>query len=467
MKYILRENLILENIGERTVLEIQKQLTLLNPMYHTLQKLGKWTGKTPQKLYYYEKLEKNTLACPRGFADRAYRICQQFNEEIQISDERIELSPCDMLFHGSLKPFQKDAVPFILNQSHGVLSAGTGSGKTIIALHVIAARKQPALILVHTIELLNQWILQIKKFLSISEDSIGIIGAGKYIIGNGITVGLYQSVRKKKDEINPFVGHLIVDECHKCPSTAFTDAVSGFGAKFRLGLTATAYRRDGLDPLIYFTLGEKRYTIEKAPLIKNGDLCQARVILRPTEFDTLLCPSDYYSKVLSELTRDIKRNRQICSDVAKDNHHGIKIVLTDRREHALSLKKILQEDFHVKAEVLTGTTPRKERDDIVENLNQGNVDVLIATGQLIGEGFDLPELSTLFLATPIKFKGRLIQYIGRIMRPAKGKEMGKIYDYVDEKVGVLNASAQTRLEVYREEGIKVSHITGAESVNEN
>lgn len=466
MKYRLKNNLILENIGPETSLEIQKQLTLINPRYRTLQKLGKWTGNTPQKLYYYEKMEKNTLVCPRGFADRAYRICQQYGEDIRLFDDRIVLSPCEIQFHGRLRTFQKKAVPFILKESHGVLSAGTGSGKTVIALHVIAARKQPALVLVHTIELLNQWVSRIKAFLNIKENAIGIIGDGKYRIGNEVSVGLYQTVRKKTDEISPFVGHLIVDECHKCPSKAFTEAVSGFGARFRLGLTATAYRRDGLGHLIYFTLGEQRYIIEKAPLITNGDLCRAQLIRRLTEFETLLDPSNDYSKVLSELTKDRVRNMMICSDVARETHPGIKILLTDRKEHALALKTILQKSFHINAEVLTGATPRKERDNIVESLNRGGVKVFIATGQLIGEGFDLPGLSTLFLTTPIKFRGRLIQYIGRIIRPADGKKMGKIYDYVDEKVGVLNASARARLETYMQEGIEEANMeTGMKNGN--
>lgn len=80
--------------------------------------------------------------------------------------------------------------------------------------------------------------------------------------------------------------------------------------------------------------------------------------------------------------------------------------------------------------------------------NAGTVRVLIATGQLIGEGFDEKSLQTLFLATPIKFDGRLIQYLGRVMRPAPGKEKAKVYDYIDENVGVLRAAANSRQRVY-------------------
>jgi superfamily II DNA or RNA helicase len=82
-------------------------------------------------------------------------------------------------------------------------------------------------------------------------------------------------------------------------------------------------------------------------------------------------------------------------------------------------------------------------------LNQGDVKVLLATGQLIGEGFDRQDLSPLFLATPIKFSGRVIQYLGRVLRPAPGKRKARVYDYVDVHVDVLRASAKVRQRVFR------------------
>uniref|UniRef100_UPI00356197F7 DEAD/DEAH box helicase n=1 Tax=Desulfosarcina sp. TaxID=2027861 RepID=UPI00356197F7 len=79
---------------------------------------------------------------------------------------------------------------------------------------------------------------------------------------------------------------------------------------------------------------------------------------------------------------------------------------------------------------------------------KGRVNVLIATGQLIGEGFDCPDLSTLFMATPVRFSGRVMQYLGRILRPAQGKMRARVYDYVDERVAPLVAAAKARQRVY-------------------
>lgn len=113
----------------------------------------------------------------------------------------------------------------------------------------------------------------------------------------------------------------------------------------------------------------------------------------------------------------------------------------------MELTKMLAE-HEISTEVLIGGFGMRKRQDIIKRVNAGKVQVLVATGQLIGEGFDCRELSTLFLATPIKFSGRLIQYLGRVLRPAPGKDKAQIYDYVDVQVGVLANAARARQRVY-------------------
>jgi len=98
---------------------------------------------------------------------------------------------------------------------------------------------------------------------------------------------------------------------------------------------------------------------------------------------------------------------------------------------------------------LTGNTSKKKREATVARLNSGKVKVLIATGQLIGEGFDAKQLTTLFLTTPIRFNGRVLQYMGRVLRLGPGKKRAVVYDYIDRHVGVLRASARSRMRVYQ------------------
>ena len=461
MEFILSDKLVLRQIEDpRVMSDVKIALSRKNPQYVTLQRLGRWTGGVPEKLTFYEIDPEipDEIVCPRGFADPAYRICWQYNEKIHVIDRTRTLEPIEFTFQGKLRDFQETAVSGpLFKKTHGVLSAGTGSGKTVMGLYLIAVRQQPALVMVHTMELLQQWLERIETFLGISQDAIGVVGGGKFRIGEKITVGLYQSIRKRVADLNLYIGHVVVDECHKCPSKTFTEAVAGFEAKYRLGLTATDYRRDGLGDLIFFTLGELRHTIAKAPLVASGNLVHAQVRCRKTAFETDLDASVNYPAVIKALSKDDARNRLICRDIAQEieTDAGGKLILTDRRAHAVTLQQMLHQNHSITAEVLTGTTPKSERERIVQGLGSGEIPLFIATGQLIGEGFDLPTLSTLFLAMPITFKGRLIQYIGRVLRPSEGKLKGVIYDYMDILVGVLEASAVKRITYYREEGLEV------------
>jgi superfamily II DNA or RNA helicase len=188
--------------------------------------------------------------------------------------------------------------------------------------------------------------------------------------------------------------------------------------------------------------------VDKGALVDAGHVLQADVVWRETDFLPTYDASEEYSRMLSELTMDPARNALIAADVAREagNGGGVCLVLTDRKAHCQTLVDLLAAQG-VTAEMLTGDLAPRERHRVVEALNAGTVKVLVATGALIGEGFDCRELSTLFLATPIKFNGRLLQYLGRVLRPAPGKDAARVFDYVD-LVGVLENAARARARVY-------------------
>lgn len=338
----------------------------------------------------------------------------------------------------------------MLSREFGVLSAPTGSGKTIIALYLMAKRKQPSLVVVHTRELAFQWIDRISTFLEIPSEKIGFIGGGKRSIGEKVTVALVQSLYKCAEEVSAQIGHIIVDESHRCPSRTFTEAVSEFDSRYMLGLTATPFRRDKLSKLIFWYLGDLHHQVNKNRLVQNGDILKADVIKRETGFKTNFDPISQYSRMLSELTTDKERNILIASDIKNESLEtpGILLILSDRKAHCENLKAILRYRFKVNSEVLTGDIPIEKRKNILEKLRNEEIKILIATGQLIGEGFDCPNLSTLFLATPIKFSGRLLQYIGRVLRPAPGKKKARIFDYIDVNIDVLKVAAKARQKTY-------------------
>jgi superfamily II DNA or RNA helicase len=320
-----------------------------------------------------------------------------------------------------------------------------------MALYIIARRKQPALIVVHTKDLASQWIERIEAFLGIAAEEVGMIGGGKNIVGEKITVALVQSLYKCAEEVAPGIGFLIVDECHRCPSRTFTEAVTSFDTKYMLGLSATPWRRDKLSKLIFWHLGDVHHEVDKNHLIETGAVLPAKVIVRETTFRTRHDPINEYSKMLSELTTDTERNILITSDVAQEaiNSTGVCLVLSDRKAHCENLQALLRYRNKVESELLTGDLPINQRQEVIEKLNKKQVKVLIATGQLIGEGFDCKELTTLFLATPISFSGRVLQYLGRVLRPAPGKELARVFDYVDVHVDVLIKAANSRQRVYQ------------------
>ena len=422
-----------------------------NPKWLENNRMGRWNRGTPEFLRFYRKSSQNGLRIPRGYMRHMILLCRHHGLPCEIKDQRRNLPPVEISFNGQLKSFQRQAAAVMLKKDFGTLTSPTGSGKTIIALYMIAKRRQPALIVVHTKDLAFQWIDRITSFLNIPASEVGFIGSGKNKIGEKITVALVQSLYKCADEVAPFIGYLVVDECHRCPSRTFTEAVTCFDARYMLGLSATPWRRDKLSKLIFWHLGDVHHEVDPSALVENGHILQAEVMIRYTQFKPYYDPVNEYSKMLSELTADDAHNHLIASDVAEEtqSNPGICLVLSDRKKHCDNLRAILRYKFKVDAELMTGDLSQNERKDVTEKLNQGEIKVLIATGQLIGEGFDCRDLSTLFLATPIRFNGRVIQYLGRVLRPAPGKNKARVFDYVDANVTPLLKAAEARQRVYQ------------------
>jgi superfamily II DNA or RNA helicase len=446
--------ILLQGIPDSLDQFLLSELKIPNPKWLENDRMGRWNRETPKTLCFYTRTPDGGLILPRGYMGQLVRCCQKEGIDYRIYDHRQLLPLLDFTFTGLLKPFQQAAVDAMAPKHFGTLTAPTGSGKTIMAMSLIANRRQPALIVVHTKDLADQWINRIENFLNIPATDVGRIGGGKKQIGTHITVALVQSLYKCAEEIAPHIGFLIVDECHRCPSRTFTEAVSLFDSKYMLGLSATPWRRDNLSKLIFWHLGDIQHSIDNHQLVDSGDILSPEVFFRLTEFKAHHDPTKFYSKMLAELTADDSRNRLIAEDVAMEAQEtdGICLVLSDRKHHCETLKAILTYRHKIAVDVLTGDVEASQRAMIIKQLSEGNIKVLIATGQLLGEGFDCPNLSSLFLATPIRFSGRVLQYIGRVLRPAPGKHGAKIFDYVDVHVGVLKSAAIARQAVYNGKG---------------
>lgn len=437
---------LLENIPLEFERRIKEELTIDNPKYIAARRYGRWVGKKlkPQ-LKYYEQVPTG-IRFPRGYSNQAVLLCREhLGVSPTIIDKRRLLEEIDLSFNGDLREYQTKAVEDIAKRSFGVLEAGTGSGKTVMALALIALRRQPTLIVVHTKELLYQWRDRIIEFLQVTP---GLIGDG-HNDREDVTVAIVNSARKMADELAPLFGHLIVDECHRVPASLFTDVVSAFDSQYLLGLSATAFRSDDqTTKLIYFYMGDPVHKVDQGELTASGAIVKPQLIISPTDFDYRYRGD--YQALISALTEHEGRNRQIIDDiaaVAEEGGSGTSLVVSDRVSHCRIFSESLQRKG-VRVALLTGQIQAEQRALIVEEVQQGKLQVLVATLQLISEGFDCPGLDNLFLTTPITFEGRLLQVIGRIMRPAKGKQ-AKVYDYLDHNVSALRKSANLRHKTLR------------------
>ena len=260
----ITRNLRLANVPPELMAILTEKLEFRNPKWLENERMGRWNRGTPKSLRFYDKVGTAGIWIPRGYMRQLVLLCRRHNIDYEIDDRRPGLAPRHYSFAGRLRPFQQKAVDAMLARDFGTLSSATGSGKTIMALYMVARRRQPALIVVHTKDLASQWIERVEAFLKIPPEEIGFIGGGKKIVGKSITVALVQSLYKCAEEVAPRIGFLIVDECHRCPSRTFTEAVTEFDSRYMLGLSATPWRRDKLSQLIFWHLGDVHHEVDKA-----------------------------------------------------------------------------------------------------------------------------------------------------------------------------------------------------------
>ncbi|MGH8191538.1 MAG: TOTE conflict system archaeo-eukaryotic primase domain-containing protein, partial [Rhodanobacteraceae bacterium] len=402
-----------------------------NPEFYRAQAMRMSVWGKPRVIGCAENYPKH-IALPRGCLDAALALLRENGIACDLRDERCDGRPLDVAFVGTLRPDQEAAASAMLLYDTGVLSAPTGFGKTVTAAAMIARRGVNTLVLVHRTELLRQWQQQLQTFFGVGASVVGVIGGGKANPTGMIDVAVMQSL-SRQGEVNPLVddyGHVVVDECHHVGAASFEAILKRTKARFVLGLTATPIRRDGQQPIIFMRCGPLRYTAA-APVGAPRDL-EVVPRMRRSRIDL---PSDAkIQDVFRCLAKDQDRTEAIASEIANAFKQGRKIlVLTERIDHLDGIRGALaglaQTPF-----VMHGRMSKKQRTALLAELGalpSGAPRILLATGKLVGEGFDHPPLDTLVLAMPISWKGTLQQYAGRLHREHAGKHDVRIIDFVD------------------------------------
>lgn len=173
---------------------------------------------------------------------------------------------------------------------------------------------------------------------------------------------------------------------------------------------------------------------------------KARVIVKNTTFNVPFnSKTDTFETLSKMLVHDSERNQLIVEDIGKELSKGKKaVIITERMEHVHSLYQFLKSRFEIIA--LSGEDNQKERESKWKSIQQGHYQAIITTGQYFGEGTDVRDISCLFLVYPFAFKGKLIQYIGRVQR---SEITPIIYDYRDKKIPYLEKLFLKRNVYYR------------------
>lgn len=426
-----------------------------NPEFYKAQAMRMSVWDKPRVVGNAENFPQH-IALPRGCIEAALDLLRENGISCELRDERFGGESVDVSFAGTLRLDQEAAVSGMLHHDTGVLCAPTAFGKTVTAAAMIARRGVNTLVLVHRTELLKQWQERLQAFLGVGKGVVGTIGGGKTKPTGKIDIAVMQSL-SRQGEVNPLVenyGQVIVDECHHVGAASFDAILKRTKARYVLGLTATPIRRDGLQPIIFMQCGPIRYTAA-TPAGAPHDL---EVVPR-TRFAKIDLPAEAgIQDVFRHLANDHARTKAIAEEIKSVYEQGRKVlVLTERTEHLDSIKAALG-DLTPAPFVLHGRMSKKQRAGLLTDLEALPPDaprILLATGKLVGEGFDHPPLDTLVLAMPVSWKGTLQQYAGRLHREHASKTNVRIIDFVDTGHPALLRMWDKRQRGYRAMGYKI------------
>lgn len=427
-----------------------------NPEFYRAQAMRLPVWNKPRVIGCAEN-HPNHIALPRGCRDAVENLLQENGIGCHWIEERYSGTPLTVSFSGTLRADQEAAVAEMLRHDTGILCAPTAFGKTVTATALIARRGVNTLILVHRTELLKQWRERLRSFLAVGPNGVGTIGGGKQQPTGQIDIAVMQSL-SRRGEISALVenyGHIVVDECHHLSAFSFEAILKRAKARYVLGLTATPERRDGQQPILFMQCGPIRYTADK-PV---GAPRALKVIPRLLQTASHLPAEVGIQDVFRQLAEDPRRTQAIVQDIRQCYQEGRKVlVLTERTDQLDGIQAALGDEID-RLFLLHGRMSKKQRSQAMEALESLPAEVprvLLATGRLIGEGFDHPPLDTLVLAMPISWKGTLQQYAGRLHRTHAGKTDIRVIDYVDSGHPALLRMWNKRQQGYRNMGYRIA-----------
>ena len=458
---------------------IRRMAAISNPIFYKNQAIGTSNYDTPRWIYLGKDHLSGYIQIPRGLQDELLEKTKQAGIDCEIEDERQQGRNINVDFIGELRSEQDKALKELVKYNNGILHAATAFGKTVVSSAIIAQKKVSTLIILESSALIEQWKEALGKFLNINEElptyetKTGRVRKRKSLIGTLqgahdsmtgiIDIAMAGSLCKKGENHNLLkeYGLVLVDECHHSASETIANVLKEVKAKYVYGVTATPKRGDGLEKINYMLIGPIRYSYTAKEKAKKQGMQYlvyprfTRTVLPRGVITGRMHPNEAYEIIHNNDMRD----EQIIEDVKNCVSTGrTPLVLSRYKDHSEKLYERLK-SYADYVFLMTGNNSKKEHRKILEQMRQVNNDksmILVATGSLVGEGFDFPRLDTLFMATPVSFRGVVEQYAGRLNRDYAGKENVIIYDYVDNHIPMFDNMYMKRLKAYKQIGYELS-----------
>lgn len=393
----------------------------------------------------------DNLIVARGFARRFFNLCHKHRIPFEVENRCANHPAVDFIFTGALYGYQADALNEVEKRRFGILVGPLGCGKRVLALALVARRQSPSLIVVTTKRQLYLWRELIRRFLGLDEKAIGQIGDGQKRIGK-ITVAITDSLYRVIDEAREAAGFLIIDQAETANLNVLRKIVLPFDGLYMLGLCNRRERTDGLTDIMTAYLGEVLHEIKLPGKFAGLGADRPRLIVKQTAFNYPY--RDDFKELITGLCRDRERNSLLVADILQQSANpSIRVlVLSDRIEHLKAIKEGILQAQGQEAAIITGETGDKERREIAERFRK-RAGILMMTYRSLG-GVDIRGIDRLFITVPIKNGDYIGQAVGALVAGGGASdETGRVFDYRDVEVPVLDSSFLKRRKLYAAMGV--------------
>jgi len=403
---------------------------------------GRWDGK----FHMLKRARNGTFYFPIGLIPDVCNMIESWGFYVAVNYPRY--AQCSIKYDWNstfeLREYQRQIiVDLIQKNGTGTVEIPTGAGKTLIALKYAHFRKCPFMVVVHRKELMNQWIDEIQDVLGVEATPVG---DGARNVSGDVVVAMVQTlhslVYQRKERF--FYPLVIFDEVHTVPARTAYYVAARLGSRWRLGLSATARRTDGMDELIRGVTGEKVGTITVEELVSQGYLARPRFQLIRVSTPPGIGNKDTYASVYKRgITLNDERNEYIAKHAIQGMKDGRMIYIHVRYiTHGTLLSKLIPDSVFVH-----GTSPNRTEE--IEAFKQGTgTRCLIST--LLKEGVNAPSADMYINAAAGQSFVSTIQTAGRTLRVAPGKSDTIIIDFIDDGHRFMINDTQHRFSAYSE-----------------